>query len=157
MRNFATSFTALTFFVVALSGVMLFFHLFDASVKELHELVGLGFVGVTLLHIYVNFSAMKRYFTKPIFIVGVALLSVVSIGLTTQPKESPKKMLIEALLHAPLKHSLAILHGDAEHAKMRLKLADIEIDNAKNILEIAKNNKLSPFKVIDILGYKEGR
>ena len=43
-REIVTPYLALVFFVVALSGILMFFHLFDGYTNVVHELLGLTFV-----------------------------------------------------------------------------------------------------------------
>ncbi len=51
LRDIATSSTTVVFFIVGLSGVMLYFKIFDSQVKELHEILGLAFVAAAVLHV----------------------------------------------------------------------------------------------------------
>ncbi len=66
LRDVATSASTVLFLVIGISGLMMFFHFFDNYVKELHEILGVGFVLAVLLHIIANFSSMKKYFSKKI-------------------------------------------------------------------------------------------
>lgn len=67
-RPLATGATALTFAVVATTGVMLFFRLFDAKVKELHEILGLVFAAAAPAHLSLHWKSMRTYFPKRSFL-----------------------------------------------------------------------------------------
>jgi hypothetical protein len=156
IRDFATSFTATMFFVMATSGVMMYFHFMDKAVKELHEVLGLAFVAIVLLHIYVNWNAMKKYFSKTIFVSAVVIIVIVSSMFIVEGASkgnSPKTLVIEKVLNAPLEESLK-LFGGYEMAVKKLQEQKIEILDAKSINAIAKANKMSPFKLISIITSK---
>ncbi len=153
-KTLATSLTTITFLIIAISGVMLFFHFFDAQVKELHEILGLVFMGAVVFHLFYNWKSMKNYFNKKIFlsslIVGV-LVSATFVGTSLDQGENPKRTIIETVLKAPLDSSLSLFKLTNEQAKDKLKKADITFDEQTTILAIAKSNKTSPFKIIAIL------
>jgi len=152
----ATSSTATVFIVIAITGVMLFFHLFESNVKELHEVMGVVFVVAALAHIAANWRAMRNYFSKKIFILIGTIVAIVVVGFiapTLAPKtkgENPKKVLIDSMLHAPIEHSFAILAGDSDVAKAKLQTQGIEL-KGDSIDAIAKANQTSPFKIVTML------
>lgn len=152
-KSTATSLTAFTFLVMAITGIMMYFHLFDAYTKDLHEILGLAFVAIVILHVYFNWKSMKSYFTKKIFLVSFLLVSAVSLGfiLTSETGENPKKTLIVSMLNAPLENSLAILSDDKDEAIMKLENAGLKTNGAKSIKDLAKMNNVSPFKVVSTL------
>ena len=57
----ATPFAAATFLVVGGTGLMMFFHLLQHEVEDLHAWFGLGLVAAVLLHLSRNWSAMLGY------------------------------------------------------------------------------------------------
>ena len=80
IRDIATSFTTTIFLVIGISGTMMFFHFYDSSVKELHEILGLVFVLVALFHIFYNFKSMKNYFSKNNFTLYFKI-TIISLSL----------------------------------------------------------------------------
>ncbi|WP_419769525.1 MAG: DUF4405 domain-containing protein [Candidatus Marinarcus sp.] len=157
-KSVATSFTATTFFVIGTTGVMLYLHFFDKNVKELHEILGLVFVAVTLFHIFYNWKSMKNYFSKKVFLLSVLLIGSISsifIFNSLGQKENPKVLIINSVLNAPLQDALTLLNLNYETAKVKLATQSINIDNAHSILELAKSNSMSPFKIIGILNAKD--
>ena len=153
LKESATSLTALVFLVVGGSGVALFFHLFEAYVKEMHEILGLVFVAAALLHLYFNWNGMKRYFPKKLFLgyAGVVVLAAVLFMASVEEGPNPKRTLIDKSLTAPLALSLPLLGTDLETARVRLAEKEITIGDAASLLEIAKNNKTSPFAIVSLI------
>lgn len=49
-RNYVTPFISLVFLVVGISGLLMFFHLFDGYTEVVHEILGLLFVICYLCH-----------------------------------------------------------------------------------------------------------
>lgn len=154
IKDIATSFTTLTFLVIAISGVMMFFHFNDMLVKELHEILGLVFVGAGFFHVIMNWKSMKNYFSKKIFTSALLVVSVVSgmfIYQSIGQGENPKVVLMQKVLNAPLSDSFKLLNGNYEVAIKKLKLQNIQILDNKNIKAIAQANKTSPFRIVSII------
>jgi len=157
MRDYATSFTTLMFLVIGTSGVMMYFHFYDKYVKELHEVLGLVFVTVALFHVFANWKAMKNYFSKKVFLFAVAITFVVSSAFiisSLEKGDNPKKMLIGKVLNTPTTISFKLLNGDYEKAVEKLKAENIVFSEGKSISIIAKENNISPFKIVSIISSK---
>lgn len=152
-REYATSLTAVTFLVISISGVMMYFHLLDKYVKEMHEIIGLLFVGAVALHLTANSAAMKNYFPKSVFRVMAAVMLIVAIGFvaTTESGKTPKGQVIDAVLKAPIEQSFPIFGNNFSTGTNKLAKAGIQISQAKTIEEIAKANQKSPFEIVSVL------
>jgi uncharacterized membrane protein YhaH (DUF805 family) len=157
IKDIATSFTALTFLVIAISGVMMFFHFNKIMVKELHEILGLVFVVAAFLHLIVNWKSMKNYFSKKSF-VTISLIVIVISGIfvvqSNEKGENPKAVTIQKILEAPIIDSFKILNGSYENAIKKLEDKNIKSLDSKNINAIAKANQTSPFRIISIITIK---
>ena len=153
-REIATSFTTLTFLVIAISGIMMFFHFFGMEVKALHNILGLIFVIAGVFHVIMNWKAMKNYFSKKIFISASLIVTIISAGLiyasSTQGK-NPKDILFNKVFTAPNTTSFALLSNNYEEALKRLKEQNINVIENNTIDAIAKANQISPFKIIKII------
>ncbi len=153
-KNIATSLTSVVFLIVGLSGVLLYFHLYESSVKELHEILGLVFVVAALLHIVANWKQMKGYFSKKTFIVvsfSVLLVSVSLVKFENADKPNPKKVLIQAMLQAPLEDAVYLLGSDINSVQTRFEKEGIVYEDAISISEVAKENKTSPFRIVGMI------
>ncbi|WP_321311526.1 DUF4405 domain-containing protein [Halarcobacter sp.] len=156
-KDVATSMATVVFLVVAVSGLMLYFKIFNSQVKELHEILGLAFVAAAVLHVTANWKAMKNYFTKKIFISAALVVVVISglfISQNLDKGADPKGTALRSIINAPLDASLKVLAVDYDEAMMRLENANIKNLNKKSLGEIAKANGDSPFKIIAIITSK---
>lgn len=105
IKNYATSLTSLTFIVIGLSGIMLFLGIGKNYVKDLHEVLGLAFVVVALLHVVANWTLMKKYFSKKVFLLSSILVLAVSVAFISQSRGdngvNPKRYVLSAVLDKP--------------------------------------------------------
>jgi len=157
IRDIATSFTTITFLVIAVSGVMMFFHFNDMLVKDLHEILGLVFVFVAFLHVIMNWKSMKKYFSKKIFLSASILIIAISslfIIQSSDKGDNPKMVTIQKVLNAPISDSFKLLNGNYENAIKKLELRNIHIVDNKTIESLAKANQTSPFRIISIITSK---
>ena len=155
-KNIATSLTSTVFLVIAITGVLMYFHILDQYTKELHEIIGLVFVVASLAHVFYNWNSMKSYFSKKVFLVALGGMFIVSLGFILNAKEgeNPKTKIINLVLNAPIEKSVSLLGSDINTMEAKLKNAGIKFNNEGSIEEISKNNKTSPFRIIDIITTK---
>lgn len=155
-RDIATSLTTLIFLVVGITGVLMFFHLFDKYTKELHEILGLGFVAVVVFHVIFNFKSMKQYFSKKVFMVSAGIIVAITLGFilnSSSEAPNPKRVAIDTLLNGNLKQVLVLFNQDTDLLETKLHSAGIKLEG-DSIKQLAQNNKTSPFKIIEILSKK---
>jgi len=152
-RDIATSITTLIFLVIGTTGVLMYFHIFDKYTKEMHEILGLVFVGAVFLHVFFNFSSMKQYFKKKTFFIVslLTLFTVVMFIINTPEKTHPKKHILNTVINANIEKTFPLFTNDIDLAIIKLEEAGIKINGAKTIREISIINKKSPFEIIDIL------
>lgn len=158
LKEISTSLTTLIFVVIALTGVMMFFHLFNGYTKKLHELIGLGFVVVAVLHVVSNWTLMKKYFTKKIFIVSFLVVAVFSGVVSYTSHDSSKtnqkmamKQIVQSTFTSPIEKTLAFYGIKIENAKKELQANNIKIENFTTINQVAKTNGVSPYTIFDII------
>lgn len=154
-KTLPTSLTATTFLVVGLSGVMLYFHFGEMFVKQLHEIVGLGFVVAALWHVMMNWSSMRRYFGKRTFLlvtgIIIALSSVMIYQASSEQKSNPQRAIIESVLHAPTNTALTVLCKEPQIGYKILEKNGIKGLDKESLYEIAQYNHLNPFKLVVLL------
>ncbi len=155
-REFATSMTALMFLVIGATGVMMYFHILDKYTKQMHEILGLVFVAAVLAHVFVHYKSMKQYFSKKIFlIISVLTLVTVSVFVLNAPEgKSSKKILAEGVFNSNIEKSFVLFADNADLAKARLTQAGLRIQGLETIEQIAKENKTSPFRVVQVISAK---
>ena len=154
MKDIATSSTTIVFVIISVTGIMLYFHLFNGYIKSLHEILGLLFVAAAAFHIFVNWKSMKNYFSKKIFLSFLILFTLISASFITQSLEqtaNPKKYVLQHVMKAPLQTSFKILNLDEQAALALLQSKGFTVSKQHSIQSIAKENRTSPFEIIALL------
>lgn len=152
-RNYVTPFISLVFLVVGLSGLLMFFHLFDGYTEVVHEYLGVFFVVCAVFHIILNWKALKIHFKRGVFMP--ALLGVLAISVTLIVGESiyppVDTIIINKIVKAPINDAFKALEVDYSQAYKRLETNGISIEGATTIEAIWINNNADPEKVIDLI------
>ena len=153
-RSLATPLTASVFVVIGTSGLMLFFGLFEDSVKEMHEWLGIAFVAVALLHIVKNWrplQIMLKHRVTRFSALAVALVAAVFIGgaLMGGEEENPLRLMAQAVETAPLEASAAVLGISQDEMFARLRKAGVEpAADARSLAEIIQKSGADPRRVM---------
>lgn len=152
-RSFITPLITIIFLVVALSGLLMFFHIFDGYTEVAHEILGVIFVVFSVLHVILNWKALKIHFKKRVFILSTIVVAVISILLVIQQQKSPKfdTILIERITNAPIEDVLKVLQVDSIVVVKRLEENGISFIEGASMEEIWINNKVSPKKLFDLI------
>jgi Na+/melibiose symporter-like transporter len=152
-RSFITPLITIIFLVVALSGLLMFFHIFDGYTEVVHEILGVVFVVFSVLHVILNWKALKIHFKKRVFILSIIVVAVISILLVIQQQKSPKfdTILIERITNAPIEDVLKVLQVDSIVVVKRLEENGISFIEGASMKEIWINNKVSPKKLFDLI------
>lgn len=154
-REIITSVTTFTFIIIAITGIMMFFHVLDQYTKQLHEILGLAFVFIAACHIFINWKSMKNYFKKSAFLYSALLGLIVSISFiaqaTTGTGKESSKMVMKAVFNAPFETVISMLGQDLQLANQKLKESGIKIENSHTISELSKNNNTSTFNIVKII------
>ena len=152
-RSFITPLITIIFLVVALSGLLMFFHIFDGYTEVVHEILGLFFVVFSVLHVILNWKALKIHFKKRVCILSTIVVAVISILLVIQQHNSPKfdTILIERITNAPIEDVLKVLQVDSIVVVKRLEANGISYIEGASMEEIWINNKVSPKKLFDLI------
>ena len=152
-RNFVTPVLTVIFVMVALTGMLMFFHLFDGYTEVVHEILGLFLVVCTILHIILNWKALKIHFKKKVFLPAALNLGVISLLFVVQQHFYPKTdtILYEKITTAPLEDAYKVLRVDAVEVTRRLEEQGIATEGAASVEEIWRRNRVSPNKVFNLL------
>lgn len=152
-RNFITPLLTIIFLVVAHSGLLMLFHIFDGYTEVVHEILGLFFVVFSVLHVILNWKTLRIHFKKRIFIYATIVVAVISVLLVVQQQNNPKfdTVLIERITKAPLGDVLKVLQVDSVEAVKRLEINGISYKEKESIEEIWINNKVHPIKILDLI------
>jgi len=66
LRIWATPLTIGSFLIMAVSGVLMFFHLNTGLNKLVHEWAGLVMIGAVVVHVVLNWRPFGTYFKRPV-------------------------------------------------------------------------------------------
>ena len=96
---------------------------------------------------------MKKYFSKKIFLIASAVtLITAGFFVATAPSgENPKGTILNKVINAPLEDSLKVLNVEYDYAQITLENNNIKIDKKQSIMQVAKDNNVSPFKIVAII------
>ncbi|WP_164126972.1 DUF4405 domain-containing protein [Sphingobacterium luzhongxinii] len=152
-RNYITPFISLVFLVVGLTGVFMFFHLFDGYTEIVHEFLGLFFVVCTVFHIILNWKALKIHFKRGVFIPAGVAVAVISLLFIIQQQLHPKvdTMILDRIIKAPINDVFRVLNVDSSGAVKRLESNGISIDGTTRLEDIWIKNNADPEEVFDLI------
>jgi hypothetical protein len=152
-RNYITPFISLVFLVVGLSGLLMFFHLFDGYTEVVHEILGLFFIVCAIAHIIINWTALRVHFKKGVFIPALIGVLIISASLIVSESMHPPvdALIINNIVKAPINDAFRALNVDYKITAEKLKEHGISIQKANTIEDIWMNNDADPEEVIDLI------
>jgi hypothetical protein len=130
-RDWITPLTLGSFFLIAATGVLMFFHLDTAMNKTVHEWLGWALLAAVVAHGASNWLALKRHLTgrRGQVLVGVfvLLLGLSFIPLPGASSEPPFVAPLKALGAAPVSALAAVAGVPAEQMRARLAAAGVAV------------------------------
>lgn len=153
-RDFVIPYLALIFLIVALSGILMFFHMLDDYTKVVHEFLGLAFACFALLHVVTNRNSIRNYFAQRKFTAPAVAVIILASGLIIGGKlhGNLEQELLNKLVRAPASDSFRILNIDYGQAREILTRNSISVrDSLESVEEIAIRNKKSPEEIIELI------
>lgn len=161
LRRYATASTAALFVVVAVSGVMIFFHVGDALVKGLHEWLGLAFAAAAILHVVRNgrpfLKLMARRHVQALCAVVAVVTAafVLPAALSPDPGGNPMVALVRQAERAPLTALAPVLGDTPDQLAARLAQAGYAVaDPADSLADVAAANRVEPRRLLAVLTRK---
>lgn len=152
-RKYVTPFISLVFLVVAISGVLMLFHLFDGYTEVLHEILGLFFVVCAVLHIMLNWKALKIHFKRGVLIPAALAIALISALLIVQQQYYPKidTVLLERISKAPIDRVFDALQVDYFETAERLEANGISVGGARSIEDLWLRNNSDAKTVLNLI------
>lgn len=152
-RAYVTPFIALVFVVVALSGLLMFFHLLDGYTEVVHEILGLAFVLFASLHIFINWASLRTHFKKNVFFPAAVAVLVISVMIVVAQMGYPTvdSLIVNRVVQSPITDVFRMLNVDYEKTVQSLADHGISMENAETLEDIWLNNDVSPEEVIDLI------
>ncbi|MCV6589537.1 MAG: DUF4405 domain-containing protein [Marinobacterium sp.] len=154
-RPWSTPLTIASALVVAISGVIMFFHLGDSLVKGAHEWIGMLFVIAMVLHILQHWPAFRRYFAqrKGVIVISAVLLAstgfVAASALSTS--KHPAHLVVDTVLSLPLEKVAVINDITTAQLQQQLDTAGISADNNDTLAALAHQHQRHPFELLALV------
>ena len=95
-RTWVSPIAAVAFLAVAITGILMLFHVKLPAIKNLHEWIGVLFAAAGILHLILNWKLLLSYFTKKVGLAAAACALLICLAL--------------AIFHGPPEH-----HGGGDH------------------------------------------
>ncbi|ABC21338.1 DUF4405 domain-containing protein [Rhodospirillum rubrum] len=155
-RDLLTPVTAILFLVIAISGIMLFWHQGEHLVKDAHEWLGMGFIGVACWHLWTHRKSVAAALKRPLprwGFAGATALAVVVVMATasTDGKQGSPKALIGSLMAAPLPVVAQVVGADPQVLVNALEARGWRLPSSQaTALEIASLSGGSPMAVLAV-------
>ena len=141
-REWATPLTIGVFGLMAITGILMFFHLDTGLNKEAHEWLGWVMVGGGALHAVVNWNGFKRYFIssstgRAILTVSLLVITGSFFSWTDESGERlpPPLLALKAITRAPLTDVAQLAGKPVEQMVADLNKAGIFVTNPATSLE----------------------
>lgn len=152
-RNYVTPFISLVFLVVGLSGMLMFFHLFDGYTEVVHEFLGVFFVVCAVFHIILNWKALKIHFKKAVFLPALlGVITITSLLVVMERLYPPVDLqIMNRIVKAPVRDAFKALNINYDEANIKLKARGIGIENAQSLEDLWKLNNADAEVIIDLL------
>jgi hypothetical protein len=158
MRAWVGPLTIGSFFVVAVTGILMLVHFNQGIVKPIHEIVSCLFVVFSILHIIVNGKIFLAYFRKPLGMVligiciAICVMSMIPIQLGNSGGHGGRGGMMkasESLQQSSLELAAQVANRDVQAVIDNLKSKGIQVrDDDQTLVEIAKKNSRDPMEVL---------
>jgi len=127
-RRFVSLLTAMSFLVLAVTGLLAFFRPFSIKVIGLHSLIGFVFLGLVVLHVANNRGHLNRYLrSKTVWATGVIVVGLTVLFLW-QPKPIKAILGLSKNLGPAMERfemsdeGMVCFYQPAEHYRMELRV-----------------------------------
>lgn len=156
ITRYATAAATTLFAVVAVSGVMMFFHVGKGTVAEMHEWLSIVFVAVAGLHVYRNWNAFLGYFRRGTIAVPAALTIAAGLAFVVPavmaPHMEPMPRLFQAIESARLSDIARLAGAESDTLMAALKARGFAVQSAdERVSEIAAKSARPPRLAINTI------
>ncbi|MBB4197905.1 hypothetical protein CCR94_19030 [Rhodoblastus sphagnicola] len=155
-REWATPVTIGAFVLMAVTGVLMFFHSETGLNKLAHEWLGFVFVLGVALHAIVNWGAFKRYFVSSA--AGRAVIALFAVALVAsfaplggKAGGPPPILAMNAVLKAPLSTVAPLAGRPVEAIVAQLNGAGFAVSGPEASLASVARNREAQAKVMTLL------
>ncbi len=161
MREWATPVTIGAFLISGLTGVLIFFHINFGLIRGAHEWLSWFLVLGVIFHVWLNWKAFARYFSKRMGVGIMALFAVLTIislipfGGSSGPNRRggpPFAKAANALAEAPLTTVALVAKQEPADLLNKLKAQGLNVtSDQQTIKAIAESNKKNEMQILGML------
>lgn len=154
-REWATPLTIGAFFLMGVTGVLMFFHLESGRGKAAHEWLGWLFIAGVALHVTVNFTAFRRHFTQGPgpgrwVVAGFVVLTAAMLLAPAEKDDNPVRRAADAVMIAPPAEVAPLAHKDAAVLLADLRAAGFAVTGPQQSLsDLAGDDHDAHHRAID--------
>lgn len=150
--NIGTSLTFGSFLICSFTGLVMYFDIFNAGMKETHEILGILFCIAVIIHLTGHIKSVPKYLKRRSslsLIFSMILVGVVNIYLTFDDLPSGK-LAFTKFSSTKIKYLLPVIGKSEQELKMILKEQNIaRVDFEKSFRELAKENELELHDILE--------
>jgi hypothetical protein len=154
-RESATPLTIGSFLLIAITGVLMFFHLDSGLNKLAHEWLGWAMIAAVGLHAIVHVKSFQRHFKRPaaLALIGafVVLLATSFISPGGKADKPPHVLAAQAVLDAPLENVAALAHKDTQTLLAELQAAGFAADSGRSLHDSIGNDRKQQMRALGIV------
>lgn len=157
LRAWATPLTVGTFLLMAVTGVLMFFHASTGINKLVHEWVGLVMIAAVGAHLVLNWRAFSTYFKRPVavgIVAGFAALLAVSFFPVLGPQGPggrPDMTAVNMVANAPLAALGPVLGLDSDAVLERLADGGYPAEAGDTLRDLAGGDMRLQVQLISLL------
>lgn len=154
LRPWATPLTIGAFVLMAVTGLLMFFHVQIGLVKLAHEWLSLVMVSAVGLHIVINWRAFKRYFSQKAAIAIISLFALLTVTAMAIPQAGglsggADRQAVNLLLDLPLNTLATITHGNTDTLQAKLTQQGFTVtDPNASLRQIAAASQRNPMEAL---------
>ncbi len=160
-REAATPLTIGSFMLIAVTGILMFFHVDSGLNKLAHEWLSWAMIAAVGLHALAHLKSFKRHFTRPaaLAVIGafVALLAASFISPPGRPDKPPSALVIQSVLDAPLERVAALTGKETSAVLAQLRAAGIAAQEGHSLREAAGTDRGSQMNALGIVFGNQAR
>ena len=156
IRSWATPLTIGSFFLTAITGVMMFFKVQYGIITPVHEWLSLVFVIGSILHVKVNWKVFASYFSKipgrQIIAAFAVIIIVTLIPFGSSGHKSPFMTIGKIVQNVPLETLASAMERKPADLAEQIKAKGLTLSgNERTIADIAASNGVDSMHVLRIV------
>lgn len=154
LRPWATPLTIGAFILMAITGLLMYFHVQLGLAKAAHEWLSVVMVGAVGLHLVVNWKVFKRYFSQKLGLAIISLFAILTVTALVIPQQGGPRgradqQAANVLLNLPIATLASITNKSAESIQTTLTQQGFTLTDPNGTLkQVAEASKRNPMEVL---------